>query len=89
MIYEEVLNKIFFLLVRPSSVTIKALSEPLVEGREAKIECVSEGSVPPAKIRWEKTINEKSIIMKSTVSTTRRAAGHTDITNNFKEVEII
>ncbi|XP_042859976.1 hemicentin-2-like [Penaeus japonicus] len=41
-------------MLRPSSVEIKSSGSPLVEGRQARIECVAVGAYPSAELSWEK-----------------------------------
>lgn len=43
------------LYLRPSEVVVKAPKEPLVEGRETKLECEASGAYPEVVITWQKT----------------------------------
>ncbi|XP_066942556.1 nephrin-like [Macrobrachium rosenbergii] len=40
--------------LRPSDIEIKGPGTPLVEGRQAKVECIASGAYPSSSISWEK-----------------------------------
>ncbi|XP_071527602.1 neural cell adhesion molecule 1-like isoform X2 [Panulirus ornatus] len=51
---------------RPASVVINPPGEPLVEGRQTRLECVAAGAYPSAVITWEKTMAGRSNLLKAT-----------------------
>ncbi|XP_050687066.1 nephrin-like [Eriocheir sinensis] len=48
------------LYLRPSQVVVRAPPEPLVEGRETRLECVAAGAYPSAVITWQKSRGGKT-----------------------------
>ncbi|XP_042229711.1 nephrin-like [Homarus americanus] len=54
------------LYTRPASAVIKPPGEPLVEGRQTRLECVASGAYPSATINWEKTKEGRSTLLEAT-----------------------
>ncbi|XP_069168527.1 synaptogenesis protein syg-2 [Procambarus clarkii] len=54
------------LYTRPVAVVIRPPAEPLVEGRQTRLECVAAGAYPSAIIVWEKTLAGRATLLKAT-----------------------
>ncbi|XP_069177783.1 synaptogenesis protein syg-2-like [Procambarus clarkii] len=54
------------LYTHPASVVIRPPAEPLVEGRQTRLECVAAGAYPSAVIVWEKSLAGRATLLKAT-----------------------
>ncbi|XP_042233629.1 nephrin-like [Homarus americanus] len=71
------------LYLRPKSVSIRSPQSPLVEGQEARLECVAEGAYPAATLSW--TLTSPNHDVTTALASTSRHLG--DRTSSFVKVK--